>query len=482
MGAPLNTKLQKVPMHTPENSFIGHRPAEQLAPQEKEIRQLMDGVADQLLGYALDLQPDENLLICFHPIGSELCEVVRQKAEALYREAGGTGRVLLQMVDPDFEKQTIEGIAKGSVDESDNFTLSRDASDAVRAGDRSEREKAALHYGMGSDRIGMLAHADKVLMISNKLVKGKYEPNKTLDGEWGKIMRVWLDMRAEDNLYCIVSVPDETQAQVFGQTQQELWMDYLRACDRDWKAVEEAQAIAIERLTKAEKVTVTSAAPEGFDPEVWKTELTLDITEMIPANSAARRNMPGSEMFMAPSAESMNGQMAIPYPCVVNGKVVPRLVVKIENGVCVEFDVPLQGHKDAEPLTEEARQAAIQHMENTFKIDDGARVVGEFAIGTNPEVTKPTAITLLIEKTLGVHIAFGSSYQDKEYFGKIVNLDNGNRSSFHGDIALIMTPEYGGGTIMLDGDLFFQDGVFMKDGKPDPDLEILSYKAASPQE
>ena len=46
---------------------------------------------------------------------------------------------------------------------------------------------------------------------------------------------------------------------------------------------------------------------------------------------------------------------------------------------------------------------------------------------------------------------------------------NGNKSAVHWDLVLIMTPEYGGGEIYLDGKLVRKDGRFVL-----PELEALN--------
>ena len=85
--------------------------------------------------------------------------------------------------------------------------------------------------------------------------------------------------------------------------------------------------------------------------------------------------------------------------------------------------------------------------------DEGARYVGEFAIGVNPYVTSPMLDILFDEKIAGsIHFTPGCSYDDAF---------NGNKSSVHWDMVLIMTPEWGGGEIWFDGTLIRKDGRFV---------------------
>jgi aminopeptidase len=93
--------------------------------------------------------------------------------------------------------------------------------------------------------------------------------------------------------------------------------------------------------------------------------------------------------------------------------------------------------------------------------DEGARYVGEFAIGFNPYVLHPMKDTLFDEKIAGsIHFTPGQAYEEA---------DNGNRSEIHWDNVLIQRADYGGGEIHFDGELIRKDGIFVVE-----DLECLN--------
>ena len=90
-----------------------------------------------------------------------------------------------------------------------------------------------------------------------------------------------------------------------------------------------------------------------------------------------------------------------------------------------------------------------------FDTDEGARYVGEFAIGVNPYVVTPMKDTLFDEKIKGsFHFTPGSCYDEAP---------NGNDSAIHWDLVCIQTPEYGGGEIYFDDVLIRKDGLFVVD-------------------
>ena len=107
------------------------------------------------------------------------------------------------------------------------------------------------------------------------------------------------------------------------------------------------------------------------------------------------------------------------------------------------------------------RSYYAERINRVFDTDDGARYVGEFAIGVNPYIIKPMKDTLFDEKIKGsFHFTPGASYD--EAF-------NGNRSAIHWDLVCIQTPQYGGGEIYFDDVLVRKDGLFVI-----PELQSLN--------
>ena len=84
--------------------------------------------------------------------------------------------------------------------------------------------------------------------------------------------------------------------------------------------------------------------------------------------------------------------------------------------------------------------------------DEGASYFGEVAIGTNYGIKKFTRNILFDEKIGGtIHMAIGDSFP--EAGGK-------NKSSLHWDMICDMR---NGGKIYADGELFYENGEFIKE-------------------
>ena len=85
--------------------------------------------------------------------------------------------------------------------------------------------------------------------------------------------------------------------------------------------------------------------------------------------------------------------------------------------------------------------------------DEGARYIGEFALGFNPYVQEPMRDILFDEKIAGsFHFTPGQAYEEA---------DNGNRSQVHWDMVNIQRKSYGGGEILFDGEVIRRDGEFL---------------------
>jgi aminopeptidase len=85
--------------------------------------------------------------------------------------------------------------------------------------------------------------------------------------------------------------------------------------------------------------------------------------------------------------------------------------------------------------------------------DEGARYIGEFALGFNPYIVSPMRDILFDEKIAGsFHFTPGQAYE---------RADNGNRSQVHWDLVCIQRSDYGGGEIYFDQKLIRQDGRFV---------------------
>jgi len=191
-----------------------------------------------------------------------------------------------------------------------------------------------------------------------------------------------------------------------------------------WGAVSRRQAGLIERLAVADEVRIRA---EG-------TDLTLRVGGRTWVNSDGRRNMPSGEVFTGPIEDSAEGVVHFDVPSFVAGREVRGVTLRFEGGVVVDASA------------EVGEDLLLERLDR----DPGARRLGELGIGTNEEITRATGSTLFDEKIGGtVHLALGRSY---------ANTGGVNESSIHWDLIRDLRQ---GGEILLDGETFQRDGVFV---------------------
>ncbi|MNP40110.1 Aminopeptidase T [compost metagenome] len=174
------------------------------------------------------------------------------------------------------------------------------------------------------------------------------------------------------------------------------------------------------------------------------TELSFSIKDIGAEKCSGQKNIPDGEVYSAPVRNSVNGTISYNTPTLYNGVTFENIKFTFENGKIIEAT-----SNDTERLNE------------ILNSDEGARHIGEFAIGFNPHILHPMKDILFDEKIAGsLHFTPGQAYEET---------DNGNRSSIHWDLVLIQRPDYGGGEIYFDDVLIRKDGIFVI-----PELECLN--------
>ncbi len=192
---------------------------------------------------------------------------------------------------------------------------------------------------------------------------------------------------------------------------------------REWRKIHDEQQQYVDWLSGKEKLVVKG-------PNV---DLTLSIKDRAFINADGVDNMPSGEIFTSPIEDSTEGWIRFTYPAIEMGREVEGIELKIEKGKVVE-------------ATAEKNEAFLLEM---LEVDEGARYVGEFAIGTNKRINRFIKNILYDEKIGGtIHMALGAGFE--EIGGK-------NKSGIHWDMICDMRD---GGQIFVDGELFYESGEF----------------------
>jgi aminopeptidase len=254
--------------------------------------------------------------------------------------------------------------------------------------------------------------------------------SKTMKDYMEKYVKpVHYEERVPNTKWVIIAFPNPSYAQASSMSSEAFEDFYFDVCTLDYEKMDSAMNPLKELMDKTDKVHIKGPG---------RTDLTFSMKDLPGIKCAGEFNIPDGEVFAAPVKDSVNGVIEYNTPSVYNGTKFDKVILTFKDGKIVDIE-----GSNVEKLTE------------IFNTDEGARYVGEFAIGVNPFVTKPMVDILFDEKICGsIHFTPGACYDE---------CDNGNKSSIHWDLVMIQTPEFGGGEIYFDDVLIRKDGQFVVD-------------------
>lgn len=192
---------------------------------------------------------------------------------------------------------------------------------------------------------------------------------------------------------------------------------------KHWEKVEAEQARLVKILDTLDQVHVRTN----------DTDLKLRVKGRSWINCAGTKNFPDGEIFTGPIENSADGHIRYSYPAVYQGREVADVRLEFKKGRVVKESAGKNG----------------QFLTSMLNLDRGARLIGEFAIGTNYEIKRFSRNILFDEKIGGTcHLAVGASIPESG--GK-------NKSSLHWD----MVCDLHHGEISADGKTIYRNGKFV---------------------
>lgn len=240
---------------------------------------------------------------------------------------------------------------------------------------------------------------------------------------------VHMHQRVKNTKWVVLNYPTSSMAQQASMSTDEFEDFYFKVCNLDYSKMDKAMDNLVSLMNKTDKVKIIG---EG-------TNLEFSIKNIPAIKCAGIMNIPDGEVFTAPVRDSINGVLSYNTPSLYSdGFTYENIKLEFKNGKIVN-----------------AFANDNERINKIFDTDEGARYIGEFAIGVNPYITKPMKDTLFDEKIMGsFHFTPGACYDEAP---------NGNKSTIHWDLVCIQTKEYGGGEMYFDDVLIRKDGIFVID-------------------
>lgn len=360
----------------------------------------IEKLAKSIINYALEIKPGEKILIEVNGLEIPL-------AQALVRYAYEAGGVpFLSVNNHTLLRELLKGMTVEQAQAMARWDLARmkemDAYVGIRAGENA--------YEL-SDVPG-----DKMSIYQKEY------------------LRAVTDQRVSHTKWVVMRYPNASLSQLANQSIEAFEDFYFDVCNLDYAKMSKAMDALVNLMERTDKVRITGPG----------TDLTFSIKGMSAIKCDGHLNIPDGEVYTAPLRESVNGRITYNTAALYQGFTYENIVLEFKDGKIIK-----------------ATANDTERIEAIFNTDEGARYIGEFAIGVNPYILNPMKDTLFDEKIDGsFHFTPGNCYDD---------CNNGNKSAVHWDLVCIQRPEYGGGEMYFDDVLIRKDGRFVI-----PELECLN--------
>lgn len=231
--------------------------------------------------------------------------------------------------------------------------------------------------------------------------------------------------------WCVTQFPTHSDAQEAEMSLEE-YEDFVFGSghiDSDdpiekWKNISKYQQRIVDYLNTKREIHVMSN----------DTDLKISTRGRKWVSCDGKANFPDGEVFTSPVEDSVEGRIRFSFPGIFQGREIEDIRLEFREG---------KVHSASAAKGEELLSALLN-------MDEGARRLGEFAIGTNSRITRFTRNMLFDEKIGGtVHAAIGLA---------LPGTGGKNRSAIHWDMLCDMKEE---GKIYADGELFYCNGAFI---------------------
>ena len=237
------------------------------------------------------------------------------------------------------------------------------------------------------------------------------------------------EVRVPRTKWVVLRWPTPGMAQAAGMSTEAFEDFYFRVCAGvDYAAMATAMRPLLDLMMRTDRVHITGPG----------TDLRFSIKGIPAKGCAGDRNIPDGECFTCPVRDSVDGHVLFNCETLYRGTVFNNVRLEFRNGRITS------GMADSSAMT--------QKLNDILDTDDGARYIGEFALGFNPYILEPMKDILFDEKIAGsFHFTPGQAYEEA---------GNGNKSQIHWDMVSIQRPDHGGGEIRFDDRVIRKDGLF----------------------
>jgi aminopeptidase len=308
-------------------------------------------LAQNLVGYSIDVQPGENVLIDM--IGSE-----RELAKCLIEEvAKRGGRPFVETSDRSVLRTLLQHASKEQLELWSALDLERM---------KNMQGYIAVRSG---ENVNELADVPDAKM---RLYEQIYRNT------------VHMEQRVKQTKWVVLRYPNASMAQLANMSTESFENFYFDVCNLDYAKMDNAMDPLEALMNRTDRVRIVSPG----------TDLSFSIKGIGSKKCSGHRNIPDGEVFTAPVRDSVQGTITYNAPSVYSGVTFQNISFTFENGKIVR-----------------AESNDTARLNEILDMDEGSRYIGEFAIGFNPHILYPMNDILFDEKIAGsLHFTPGQAY------------------------------------------------------------------------
>jgi aminopeptidase len=308
-------------------------------------------LAQNLVGYSIDVQPGENVLIDM--IGSE-----RELAKCLIEEvAKRGGRPFVETSDRSVLRTLLQHASKEQLELWSALDLERM---------KNMQGYIAVRSG---ENVNELADVPDAKM---RLYEQIYRNT------------VHMEQRVKQTKWVVLRYPNASMAQLANMSTESFENFYFDVCNLDYAKMDNAMDPLEALMNRTDRVRIVSPG----------TDLFFSIKGIGSKKCSGHRNIPDGEVFTAPVRDSVQGTITYNAPSVYSGVTFQNISFTFENGKIVR-----------------AESNDTARLNEILDMDEGSRYIGEFAIGFNPHILYPMNDILFDEKIAGsLHFTPGQAY------------------------------------------------------------------------
>src|SRR6266436_927858 len=213
-----------------------------------------------------------------------------------------------------------------------------------------------------------------------------------------KLLQPVLDQRVNQTKWVVLRWPTPSMAQMAGMSTEAFEEFFFRVCTLNYSKMEAAMKPLAALLNNTDRVRITGQG----------TDLNFSIRGIPTVSCSGKHNIPDGEVFTCPVRDSVQGQIQFNAPTIYQGSAFDSIKLGFKNGRIID-----------------ATGSNPTRINEILDTDEGARFIGEFALGFNPHILEPMRDILFDAKIAGsFHFTPGQAYEEA---------DNGNRSQVHWD-------------------------------------------------